>query len=52
MSQRERVTNITAGVITGVVMGLLFKDMYKCLITGVIAATVITILMSRRAKKV
>ncbi|WHY72922.1 hypothetical protein [Fictibacillus enclensis] len=51
MSQRERVSIITAGVVTGVVMGLLFKDMYKCLITGVIAASVITIMLSQRAKK-
>ncbi|MDN4525033.1 hypothetical protein [Fictibacillus fluitans] len=51
MSQRERISIITAGVVTGVVMGLIFKDMYKCLITGVIAASVITIMLGRRTKK-
>ncbi|MDU0071222.1 MULTISPECIES: hypothetical protein [Bacillus] len=50
MSQRERVTIIWLGVITGVVSGLLLKDMYKCLVTGVIAASVITLRLSMKAK--
>lgn len=51
MSQRERVSIIVLGVIIGTVFGLIFKDMYKCLITGVVVSSAITILLSQRAKK-
>lgn len=51
MSQRQRVSIIVLGVIIGTVIGLIFKDTYNCLITGVIAASAITVMLSQQAKK-
>ncbi|MGG3887565.1 hypothetical protein [Metabacillus fastidiosus] len=52
MSQRERVSIISLGIIIGVVLGLIFKDMYKCLITGIIVSFAITIMLDQQAKKI
>lgn len=51
MNQRERVSIISLGVIIGVVLGLIFKDMYKCLVTGIVVASAITVMLTRQAKK-
>ncbi|WP_182480643.1 hypothetical protein [Peribacillus asahii] len=51
MNQRERVSIISLGVIIGVVLGLIFKDMYKCLVTGILVSSAITIMLDRQAKK-
>jgi hypothetical protein len=50
MSQRERVSIISIGVIIGVVMGLIYKDMSKCLVTGILVASVITVILSKKVK--
>ncbi|WML38246.1 hypothetical protein RCG19_13540 [Neobacillus sp. OS1-2] len=51
MSQRQRISIIGVGVIMGLVLGLIFKDMYKCLITGIIVSSAITVMLSQQAKK-
>ena len=51
MNQRERVSIISLGVIIGVVCGVIFKDMYKCLITGIVVAAAIMVMLSQQAKK-
>lgn len=51
MSQRERVSIIGLGVIIGLVFGLIFKDTYKCLVTGIIVSSAITVMLSQQAKK-
>ena len=51
MSQRERVSIIMIGVIFGLVMGLIYKDLFKCLLTGVIVSSVILVKQSRQVKK-
>jgi uncharacterized membrane protein YraQ (UPF0718 family) len=50
MSQRERVSILSIGVIIGVVMGLIYHDINKCLVTGILVATVITVMISKKAK--
>ena len=50
MNQRERVTIMSIGVIMGVVLGFIFKDMYKCLVTGIIVSSVIMVKLSQQAK--
>jgi hypothetical protein len=50
MSQRERVSIISIGVIIGVVMGLIYKDMSKCLVTGILVASAITVILSKKVK--
>jgi hypothetical protein len=52
MSQRERVSIISIGVIIGVVMGLIYHDMSKCLVMGILTASVITIMLSKKAKTI
>ncbi|WP_018393335.1 MULTISPECIES: hypothetical protein [Bacillaceae] len=52
MSQRERVSIIGLGVIIGVAFGLIYKDMYKCLITGIVVSSAITVMLSQQDKKV
>jgi hypothetical protein len=51
MSQRERVSIIGIGVMIGVVFGLIYNDMTKCLVTGIVVASVITVMLSQQAKK-
>lgn len=51
MSQRERVSIIGIGVIMGIAFGLIYNDLYKCLITGIVTAAVITVRLSQLAKK-
>jgi uncharacterized membrane protein YraQ (UPF0718 family) len=50
MSQRERVSIMGIGVIVGVVMGLIYHDMNKFLVTGILVASVITVMLSKKAK--
>ena len=52
MSKRQRVSIIVLGVIGGSVMGLIFKDIYNCLITGIIVASVNTVMLSAQVKKI
>ncbi|MGE7885783.1 hypothetical protein [Bacillus sp. NPDC094077] len=52
MDQRNRISILGLGVIMGVILGLIFKDMYKCLITGIVTASAITIMLSQQAKKI
>ncbi|MEI4525578.1 hypothetical protein [Priestia megaterium] len=51
MNQRERISLISVGVIGGTVMGVIYKDILSCLITGVIVASIITIMLNQKAKK-
>ena len=51
MTQGERVLIISSGVIMGIVMGLIFKDMYKCLVTGTIVSSAIMVILSQKALK-
>ena len=51
MSQRERVSIISLGVMICAALGLIFKDMYNCLITGVVVSSAITVMLSQQAKK-
>lgn len=51
MSQRQRVSIIVLGVVVGFVTGLILKDTYNCLITGVIVASTITIMLDQQVKK-
>lgn len=51
MSQRQRISIIVLGVIIGTVMGLIFKDTYNCLITGVIVSSAITVFLTQKVKK-
>ncbi|HWI48181.1 MAG TPA: hypothetical protein VNU45_08185 [Rummeliibacillus sp.] len=51
MNQRMRISIIGIGVIIGVVFGLIYHDMSKCLITGIVVASVITVMLSQQAKK-
>lgn len=52
MSKRNRVSIIVLGVIIGLFMGLIRKDTYNCLITGVIVASAITVMLDQQAKRV
>jgi hypothetical protein len=51
MSQRERISIIGLGVIVGTVLGLIYNDMAKCLVTGIVAASAITLMLSQQAKR-
>ena len=51
MNQRERISLISVGVIGGIVMGVIYKDISNCLITGVIVASIITLMLNQKAKK-
>ena len=51
MSQRERVSIMSIGVVIGLVLGVIFKDMYKCLVTGILVSSAITVMLSQQAKK-
>ncbi|MHA2889212.1 hypothetical protein [Bacillus cereus] len=52
MDQRNRISILSIGVVIGVLLGLIFKDMYKCLITGIVTASVITIMLRQQAKNI
>ncbi|MBQ4866851.1 hypothetical protein IHQ11_10135 [Priestia megaterium] len=51
MNQRERISLISVGVIGGTVMGVIYKDLSNCLITGVIVASIITVMLNQQAKR-
>ena len=51
MSQRQRVSIIGIGVVVGIVMGMVYQDMYKCLVTGILVSSAITVMLSRQAKQ-
>ncbi|AEG60994.1 hypothetical protein Desru_2776 [Desulforamulus ruminis DSM 2154] len=51
MSQRERVSIMSIGVVIGLVLGVIFKNMYQCLVTGILVSSAITVMLSRQAKK-
>jgi hypothetical protein len=50
MSQRQRISIIVLGVIIGLVMGIILKDTYNCLITGVIVSSSITVFLPKLLK--
>ncbi|MDP4087100.1 MAG: hypothetical protein Q8934_21290 [Bacillota bacterium] len=51
MTQRDRISINSIGVIMGIIMGLVYKDIEKCLITGIIVSSVITVTLSQKAKR-
>ncbi|WP_194273242.1 hypothetical protein [Priestia megaterium] len=51
MNQRERISLISVGVIGGIVMGVIYQDISNCLITGIIVASIITVMLNQKAKK-
>lgn len=51
MNQRKRVSIISLGVMIGLIFGLIFKDTYACLVTGIAVAAAITALLSQEARK-
>ncbi|MBT2256455.1 hypothetical protein [Priestia megaterium] len=51
MNQRERISLIGVGVIGGTVMGVIYNDISNCLITGVIVASIITVMLNQKAKR-
>ncbi|MCM3792681.1 MULTISPECIES: hypothetical protein [Priestia] len=51
MNQRERISLISVGVMGGIVMGVIYKDISNYLITGIIIASIITVMLNQKAKK-
>jgi hypothetical protein len=51
VSSRQRISIIVLGVIISTVIGLIFKDTYNCMLTGVIVSSSIAVFLNKQDKK-